>query len=72
MINLALDEAETVSKAIGAGSFLPQVIEARGRLAAVEGYKELSRQQLYKAHDLFQRIGARGHATRIAQELKIS
>ncbi len=66
-----LDAAMQLVEDTDARAFAPQIIEERGRLAAALGDADSARTELQAAHQLYVKIGADGHAQRLAAELSL-
>ena len=70
-IESALARAEFLVESIAARALSPQILEKRGRLAAVLGDATTSGHLLREALDLYRNIGAVGHAARLEKELSV-
>jgi class 3 adenylate cyclase/tetratricopeptide (TPR) repeat protein len=68
-IESALDRSTELVEAIEGLALMPRILEMRGRLADALGDAPASEQSLRDALDLYDSIGATGHAERLAREL---
>jgi class 3 adenylate cyclase/tetratricopeptide (TPR) repeat protein len=65
----ALRRIEELASGGGLGLLVPHLAEQRGEMALLEGDEPVGRQELEQAGREFERIGAGGHARRIAARL---
>ena len=68
-IESALESAERLVREIEARSLEPQIFELRGRLAQAMGDRAAGERLLRDSLALYRRIGATGHADRLARDL---
>jgi class 3 adenylate cyclase/tetratricopeptide (TPR) repeat protein len=69
-IESSLARAAALVEETGARALAPQVVEERGRVAALAGDAERATELLREAHALYVEVNATGHAGRLAKELK--
>jgi tetratricopeptide (TPR) repeat protein len=70
-IEEALESARRLMEQTGARVYEPQIVEAWARLAQASGDADAREKSLREALGLYTRIGARGHARRVAGELGV-
>jgi len=68
-VETALKRAEELVEKTEGRSLSPRILELRGRLAAALGDAKTAGKRLRQALELYRKIGATGHATRLARGL---
>jgi tetratricopeptide (TPR) repeat protein len=69
-IEALVESTAALAEETGLRLYLPQAVELRAELAALRGDRDARGRDLRAAHGLYTEIGATGHATRLANQLR--